>query len=216
MASLSLYTMFGIALVAATPTIEAAQVCMCATGRAGAVWLSPSGPSPRMAITRVAGYIPSPDDCLPLSHGCKAPPPPTHPPTTTTGKSSCPPTVQPPVPSWCLQIMSTSLNFLFNILNGFVVSYNDIPVYWQWLNRCGRWVGGAAAPGRAGWRHLGVRWAQGRTQGWALARAALPWSMGQPFTCPAQHPRAVPLHLLLAVPPPPACIPPPWCWPARC
>ncbi|GAX75668.1 hypothetical protein CEUSTIGMA_g3111.t1 [Chlamydomonas eustigma] len=32
-------------------------------------------------------------------------------------------------------VIAMGFNFLFNIFNGYVISYNDMPVYWKWLNR---------------------------------------------------------------------------------
>lgn len=33
------------------------------------------------------------------------------------------------------QVMGGALNFLFNIFNGFVITYTDIPKGWRWFNR---------------------------------------------------------------------------------
>jgi hypothetical protein len=49
------------------------------------------------------------------------------------------------------QLLSNNFNFLFAMLNGFVVGYSSIPVYWQWLNR---WGGGAAWSGAAPYPQL--------------------------------------------------------------
>lgn len=35
-----------------------------------------------------------------------------------------------------MQVLGAGLNFIFNIFNGFVITYPSIPYYWQWLNRC--------------------------------------------------------------------------------
>jgi ABC-type multidrug transport system permease subunit len=35
-----------------------------------------------------------------------------------------------------MQVVGSGLNFLFNIFNGFVITYSAMPYYWQWLNRC--------------------------------------------------------------------------------
>lgn len=34
-----------------------------------------------------------------------------------------------------LQVLGAGLNFMYNIFNGFVITYPAIPVYWQWINR---------------------------------------------------------------------------------
>eukprot|EP00877_Chromochloris_zofingiensis_P010755 jgi/Chrzof1/5933/Cz16g21030.t1 len=33
------------------------------------------------------------------------------------------------------QVLGAGLNFMYNIFNGFVITYPAIPVYWQWINR---------------------------------------------------------------------------------
>lgn len=33
------------------------------------------------------------------------------------------------------QLLSGALNFLFNIFNGFTITYSAIPIYWKWANR---------------------------------------------------------------------------------
>lgn len=32
----------------------------------------------------------------------------------------------------CLQVVSASINFTFNLWNGFVITYPSMPYYWQW------------------------------------------------------------------------------------
>jgi hypothetical protein len=33
------------------------------------------------------------------------------------------------------QLLSSALNFLFNVFNGFTITYNSIPNGWKWANR---------------------------------------------------------------------------------
>lgn len=32
-------------------------------------------------------------------------------------------------------MLGSSLNFMFNIFNGFVITYPAMPVWWRWMNR---------------------------------------------------------------------------------
>jgi len=33
------------------------------------------------------------------------------------------------------QIIAMGFNFLFNIFNGYVITYEAMPIYWKWMNR---------------------------------------------------------------------------------
>ena len=45
------------------------------------------------------------------------------------------PNTHPPTHNTKKQLFGTSLNFTMNVMNGFVLPYNLIPVWFKWLNR---------------------------------------------------------------------------------
>lgn len=145
LATITFYTIFGQFLVYVTPSMQLAQVgglraCISPSGglgsgeqlfgvmpgmavtairraRAGDSWF-------RAAMAQTAGVItlcpdqtvPNPARTLAWPHTHPAPSP----------APICPPSSQ---------VLGGALNFFFNIFNGFVITYPDFPVYWQWMNR---------------------------------------------------------------------------------